>query len=112
MVASGMMTEEEAETSPDRNKVLRSLGSVRHRQDNYVDGLNAVMEENTLDLAPGEAIVMVSDGVWGEVKDARIAEILEANLADPQAVADVLVAEALEAGAPDNATALVVMRVA
>lgn len=60
-------------------------------------------------LLPGEALLLVSDGVWGEVSDHRMAEILSHNLT-PQAAAEALVAAALEAGAPDNATALIVRR--
>nr|WP_246351435.1 PP2C family serine/threonine-protein phosphatase [Deinobacterium chartae] len=110
MVASGMLTEEEAESSPDRNKILRSLGSVRQPQPDYVQGLSATQDEPTLELQPGEALVLLSDGVWGEVKPARLEQILAEHQQDPQAAADALVRAALEAGAPDNATAVIVQR--
>jgi PPM family protein phosphatase len=111
MLASGMITEKEAETSPDRNKVLRSLGSVRQQKENYIDDLSITMHEPTLKVEPGDIITMVSDGVWGEVKEERLLGVIKANPADAQAIANGLVKEALEAGAPDNATALIVMRV-
>lgn len=108
MLASGMLTDDEAQGHPDRNKVLRSLGNLRQPQPDYVDTLP---DGPTAVLAPGEALVLVSDGVWGEVSDERMAEILSGS-PTPQAAAQALVQAALEAGAPDNATALLVRRVA
>ena len=110
LLANGMITAEEAQTSPDRNKILRSLGSVRRVQVGYIDGLEPVRHAQTMALAAGDTIVLVSDGVWGEVDDARIQTLAEHHADDPQALAEALVHEALQAGAPDNATALVVRR--
>ena len=110
LLANGMITAEEAQTSPDRNKILRSLGSVRRVQAGYIDGLEPVRHAQTVALAAGDAIILVSDGVWGEVDDARIRTLAEDHTDDPQALAEALVDEALQAGAPDNATALVVRR--
>lgn len=105
MVASGQMTAEEALSSPDRNKVLRSLGSVRQPQVNYV---HTLPEPLTMHL--GDRVLLVSDGVWGEVPDSILKDLLggERNL---QAVTDKLIDLALQAGAPDNATALLIERV-
>jgi serine/threonine protein phosphatase PrpC len=104
MVASGQMTPEEAQDSPERNKVLRSLGSLRVPQANYVQTL-----DEPLDLAVGDRVLLVSDGVWGEVPDSVLTPLLETL--PLQALVDRLIALALEAGAPDNATALAVERV-
>ena len=110
LVASGMLSEEEAENSPDRNKVLRSLGSLRHEQDNYIDSLETMLDIDSLELALGDIVLLVSDGVWGEVKSARLGGIIERHLMQPQAIADALIKAALEAGATDNATAIVLRR--
>lgn len=110
LVANGLLTPEQAEVSPDRNKVLRSLGSLRQPQPNYVDDLTAVTGSLTRELAPGEAILLVSDGVWGEVPFPELQQLALANRLDPQRAADALVEAALRAGAPDNATAAVVLR--
>ncbi|GHF65711.1 serine/threonine protein phosphatase PrpC [Deinococcus metalli] len=104
MVASGQMTPEEAQTSPERNKVLRSLGSLRVPQDNYVQTLDAPLE-----LTPGDRVLLVSDGVWGEVPDAELMPLLDTL--PLQELVDRLIDLALAAGAPDNATALVIERV-
>lgn len=109
MVSSGIITPEEAQHHPDRNKVLRSLGNLRQPQEGYVDSLQVTLGSPTAVLAPGELLLLVSDGVWGEVTDKQIAEIL-LKAGSPQAMCEALVQAALDAGAPDNATALVVQR--
>lgn len=105
MVASGQMTAEEAQVSPERNKVLRSLGSLRAVQDNYVQVL-----QEPLELSVGSRVLLVSDGVWGEVQPTVLHGIL---LHEPslQRTVEHLLELSLESGAPDNATALVIERV-
>lgn len=105
MVASGQMTPEEAQVSPERNKVLRSLGSLRAAQDNYVQVL-----QEPLEMPVKCRILLLSDGVWGEVPPPVLHDLL---LHEPslQVVVDRLIELSLESGAPDNATALVIERV-
>jgi protein phosphatase len=109
LVASQMITREEAMHHPDRNQVLRSLGNLRQPQEGYVETLEATTGQVAGTLEPGEALVLLSDGVWGEVGEAQMAEILSRS-ASSQAAAEALVQRALEAGAPDNATALIIRR--
>jgi len=101
-----MLTAEEARGHPDSNKVLRSLGGQRELPDGYVDSLEAALGQSSLQLEPGDWIVLCSDGVWGSVQDAKIQAIVVAA-ADCPTVARVLVERALEAGAPDNAATVV-----
>jgi PPM family protein phosphatase len=110
LVANGMMTAEEAQASPERNKILRSLGSIRQVQEGYIDSLAPMWSAPAITLAAGDTVVLVSDGVWGEVNDERIRAIAARYAGEPQVLAEALVDEALQAGAPDNATALVVKR--
>ncbi|WP_240738307.1 protein phosphatase 2C domain-containing protein [Deinococcus fonticola] len=105
MVASGQMTPDEAQNSPDRNKVLRSLGSLRVPQDNYVQTLDTPLE-----LKLGDRILLVSDGVWGEVEPAELEHLLLTE-PSPHKLVDTLLERALAAGAPDNITALVIERI-
>ncbi|MER3426252.1 MAG: hypothetical protein C4299_03635 [Thermoleophilia bacterium] len=109
LVASGMMTPEEARSSPDRNKVLRSLGALRQRQENYIDLVGAGGRDGPQDLAPGQALILVTDGIWAEVAEADMSRIIREKFPDPQAIADALVQASIAAGAPDNATALVIL---
>ncbi len=139
MVSSGNMTEEEARISPDRNKILKSLGIVRNRQSEYFDDLQKTIGKKTEDLNIGDIILIVCDGIWSELEDIDIMKILsgsacgigieypeaknaEAKSGDDDAcgainkfgaqyIADALVSCAIEKGAPDNATALVIKRI-
>ncbi len=106
MVASGVLTTEEARGHPDSNKVLRSLGSQRELPEGYVDDLTAVCGQPSLELRSGDWMLLCSDGLWGTVNDDRIREVLSEALDCPTA-ARVLVELALQAGAPDNASVVV-----
>jgi len=57
-------------------------------------------------VEPGDRLLLVSDGVWSVLAPPDLARTAEA--ADPQRCAEALVAEALAAGGPDNATAVVI----
>jgi protein phosphatase len=105
MVASGVITAEEAKGHPDSNKVLRSLGSQRELPPRYVDGLEAAYGVPSLRLEIGDWLLLCSDGVWGTVDDPEIQVILVEAL-DAQNAARALVNRAIQAGAPDNATAV------
>ena len=106
MVASGVITDEEAEGHPDSNKVLRSLGSQRELPAGYVDGLEAAYGQPTIRLVREDRLMLCSDGVWGTVPDREIQVILTEALSC-QVAANALVDRALQGGAPDNATAVV-----
>ncbi|HEX6813911.1 MAG TPA: PP2C family serine/threonine-protein phosphatase [Planctomycetota bacterium] len=55
---------------------------------------------------PGDRFLLVTDGVWSVVPGPLLQRLAERS--KPQAVAEALVAQALAAGGPDNATAVVV----
>lgn len=57
-------------------------------------------------VAPGDVVLLCSDGLHGVVDDARLAAILD-GAPDPATAADALVAAALAAGAPDNVSCVV-----
>lgn len=79
-----------------KNVLKRAIGLDEHLVVDFADG----------ELKTGDAFVLVSDGVWGTLKNARIADLLQ-NHADPDAAAAALTAAAIAGGAQDNATALV-----
>jgi serine/threonine protein phosphatase PrpC len=96
LVDAGAITEERAETHPQRHMITKALGFGDRGQPDVA----------LLPVEPGQRFLMCSDGLTGEISDQRIAEVL-ASAADDQAVADQLVAEATQHGAQDNVTVIV-----
>jgi PPM family protein phosphatase len=99
-VQSGQMSEREAKQSPYRNLLTRSLGGTPRVQVDMITDLQ---------LAPGDALVLVSDGVTGYL-DTRDVTVILRESDSAQAAAERLVKEAVDRGGADNATAVVVRR--
>ena len=89
----GRLTEEEAETHPQRSIITRALGP------------EAEVEVDTLTTSarPGDVYLICSDGLTTMVKDAKIKEILAESSSLDEATTW-LVNEANEAGGRDNIT--------
>ncbi|MWJ19726.1 serine/threonine-protein phosphatase [Clavibacter michiganensis subsp. michiganensis] len=98
LVDSGRITPEEALVHPRRSVLMRVLGDV-----------DAAPEVDTqvLDTHTGDRWLLCSDGLSSYVSEERITEIL-ATAGTPDTVADALVKESLDHGAPDNVTVVVV----
>lgn len=98
LVDSGRITPEEALVHPRRSVLMRVLGDV-----------DAAPEVDTqvLDTHTGDRWLLCSDGLSSYVTEERITEIL-ATAGTPDTVADALVKESLDHGAPDNVTVVVV----
>lgn len=92
----GRMTPEAYATSPLRSVLHEALGLVTVVEPEFV----------TPTLAPGDVVVLCSDGVWGHLDDATLARL--AALPDPAAAANALVSTAWDQGSDDNLTAVVV----
>jgi PPM family protein phosphatase len=86
----------EAETHPHRSILTRALG---------VDQ-NIQVDEGDLEVAPGDRLLLCTDGLTGMVPEGQIREILLESL-DPQEAVDKLVKVANRAGGIDNITALI-----
>lgn len=104
LVRDGGLTPEQAERSPYRNLLTRSLGDeVAPEVD--VDSANG----GELDAASGTAIILTSDGVH-DVPGLLTAERLEAAMAEEptlNAAAERICRAAIEAGSRDNATMVI-----
>jgi len=96
MVQEGKLTEDEARIHPHRSILTRALGVETDLQ----------VDLAVIDAEPGDRVLLCSDGLTGVVGDERIKAVLQEE-SDPQAACDVLVAEAIEAGGPDNVTVVV-----
>jgi protein phosphatase len=96
LVDAGRLTAQAARSHPRRNVVTRSLGT---------DPAPAP-DVWLVQPVAGDRFLVCSDGLTGELEDADIAELL-ASSPDPQAVADQLVHQAVDAGGHDNVTVVV-----
>lgn len=97
LVDSGRITEEEAMVHPRRSVLMRVLGDV-----------DASPEIDTwiLDTRPGDRWLICSDGLSGVVRHEDLHAALAAK-DGPKQVADKLVKQSLDAGAPDNVTVVI-----
>ncbi|GAA4774130.1 PP2C family protein-serine/threonine phosphatase [Microbacterium gilvum] len=97
LVDAGELAAAQAEGDPRRNVITRALGA----------GSSARIDYWMLPAAPGDRILVCSDGLPREVDHAAIGDILRRE-PDPQRAADRLVAAAVARGGRDNVTAIVV----
>lgn len=94
-VKRGGMTKEEAEYSPYKNIITRSLGNQPTVE------VDVFQEE----LEPGDVFLLCSDGLSGEVSDDEMRKALTDN--SPSKAAMQLVELALDHGGRDNVTVLI-----
>lgn len=97
LVAAGRITPEQARVHPQRNLITRALGTTPRVIPDFFD----------TDIAPGDAVLLASDGLTGMVEDEAIAAILRAQT-NPDAACDALVQAALDGGGDDNVTVAIV----
>lgn len=110
MIEEGRLTPEEAARHPQRSVITRAIGV---EPDVDVDAVS-------LDLVPGDVIVLCSDGLSGPVDDEAIAEMLEPvavgededvppdeRTHHAETTAERLIEAANRAGGPDNITVVV-----
>jgi PPM family protein phosphatase len=97
MVREGRLRPEEAARHPQRSILTRALGV---DEDIAVDQL-------TLDVRPGDRLLLCTDGLTGMVPVDRIQEILEGE-PDPDAASTQLVEEANRGGGEDNITVVII----
>jgi PPM family protein phosphatase len=96
LIASGQISPEEAERHPQRNVVTRALGA-----DPQVE-----VDTFWLDAAPGDVLLLCSDGLTDMASETEIAEHLSAERPAEEIVRG-LVQAALQGGGEDNITAIV-----
>ena len=98
LVDSGRITPEEARYHPRRSVLMRVLGD-----------MDADPEIDTfiMPTQPGDRWLLCSDGLSGVVDDPHTAKALGLGLA-PGRTADTLLKQALDGGAPDNVTIVIV----
>jgi protein phosphatase len=97
MIRGGQLTEAEARVHPHRSVITRALGT------------DPNMETDTFEVegAPGDRLLLCSDGLTSMLTDERIAELL-GGYREPMTAADALVDAANEASGQDNISVVVV----
>ena len=96
MVEQNRLTAEEARTHPHSNILLRTVGTE----------MNVDIDIFSVDLEPGDQLMLCSDGLWGEVEDDDIEELMN-RAADPRQAAWDLVRAAHQGGGRDNVTVVI-----
>lgn len=96
LVEKGKITAEEARVHPQRNVLMRAVG---------VDE-NLIVDTGTFDVAEGDTIALMSDGVHSVVTDEEIARIIGDRAVENRAQA--LVDAALKNDSHDNISAIVI----
>lgn len=97
LVRQGQLTAEESRTHPNRSVITRALGS----------DPNMLADTFEVEAAPGDRLLLATDGLTSMVTDAEIERVLGSETSSRTAV-DVLIDRALAAGGHDNITAIVV----
>ncbi len=97
LIDDGLLTPEAARIHPERNVITRAMGN-----SDTVD-----VDFATVPLVAGDRIMMCSDGLTTCVTDAVIAEVMSAY-SERKTAAAALVKAALDAGAPDNVSVIVI----
>ncbi|MGO2745930.1 PP2C family protein-serine/threonine phosphatase [Microbacterium sp.] len=98
LVDSGRITPEEARYHPRRSVLMRVLSDM----DNDPE-----LDMFVMPALPGDRWLLCSDGLTGVVDDAHILKAMRLGLA-PGRTADNLLKQALDGGAPDNVTIVIV----
>ncbi|MFB8387655.1 PP2C family protein-serine/threonine phosphatase [Microbacterium sp. NPDC055910] len=98
LVDSGRITPEEARYHPRRSVLMRVLGDMATEPE---------IDTFVMPTLPGDRWLLCSDGLSGVVDDAHLAKVLGLGHA-PGRTADQLLKQALDGGAPDNVTIVLV----
>ena len=98
LVETGRITAEEALVHPRRSVLMRVLGDMEEFPE---------IDIETYDVLPGDRWMMCSDGLSGPVPESVMDRLMLSKI-DSDEATELLVGEALEFGAPDNVTVVVV----
>jgi protein phosphatase len=98
LVDTGRISEEEALVHPRRSVLMRVLGDVEQFPE---------VDLETFETKPGDRWMVCSDGLSGVVPEGLMHRIMLSK-STVQEATDLLVGEALEFGAPDNVTVVLV----
>ncbi|MEX0875723.1 MAG: PP2C family serine/threonine-protein phosphatase [Actinomycetota bacterium] len=98
-VRRGRLSEDEAATSPHRHILLQAIGADSDELD---------IDLSSVDLRPGDRILLATDGLYGTVHEADSIRDLLATHLDPNEACRALVEAANAAGGEDNVSVVIV----
>jgi protein phosphatase len=98
MVRQGVMTPEEAQVSPSRNRLNMALSAKRESVEPFV---------TSIPLQKGDGFLLCSDGLWGSVSEVLILAV--ASQMSPAVAAAKLIELANKAGGVDNISVVIAM---
>ncbi len=101
LVDLGQITEKEASVHPQRNVLYRALGQA--------EPFEADLDQ--FSLAPGEKVMICSDGLWGLISEEQLKALMGDYTMDLNHKAHKLVQMANQAGGPDNISLILVEKV-
>lgn len=97
LVEMGKITETEALTHPRRNVLYQALGQ----------GTEVEIHTYSQKLQRDDIIILCSDGLWGEVSEPYLKQVLN-NAPSPLVAAEQLIEQANASGGTDNITAIII----
>lgn len=95
LIESGQLPPDQAAIHPQKNVLYRAVGQSDELEVNI----------HVREIAPGDRLLLCSDGLWDMVSDDRVTGIV-ANAATLQTACDDLITTANQAGGRDNVTAI------
>jgi PPM family protein phosphatase len=101
LVANGVVRPEDAESHPQKHVLTAAVG--------VSDEIQPDVPAESLTVRQGDVLLLCTDGLWGQMSEKEIFEIIGSK--PPESACRALVALAKERGGPDNIT-LQVARVA
>ena len=97
LVETGTITEEEAESHPQRNVLWNAMGK----------SIDIKVDTFQIEKPKDAFLLLCTDGLWGVVSEEEIQAIIS-ETHNPQLACDALVAAANDGGGPDNVTVVMV----
>ncbi len=97
LVEAGIIRPDDIYTHPKRNQIYRSLG-----EKPVID-----VDSFTVQLQPGDKLLLCSDGLWDMVRDPLIQQVMS-HVPDPAQTGNALIRAALDGGGEDNVSVIVV----